>query len=182
MDPFVGEIRLMPYSFAPRGWAFCNGQTLPITQNPALFSLLGTQYGGDGRTTFALPNLQGRTYVGAGQGQGLTNYPQGTATGTESVTLTVQQMPAHTHDLSNTATMPVNGVLATQSTPSGNYYAPVSGNPFQYGIDPQANGMASDVLNGTASAVGGNQPHENRMPYLVLNYCIALVGIFPPRP
>ncbi|RYY14459.1 MAG: phage tail protein [Cytophagaceae bacterium] len=178
MDPFVGEIRLMAITFAPRGWAACQGQTMSIAQNTALFSLLGTQYGGDGRTTFGLPNLSGRTYVGAGQGAGLSPYPQGAATGTEGVTLTLDQMPAHTHTLTPT-TLPVNTGTGGQSTPVGGYYAQAPGST-PYSLDGGGN-MAPDVLTGMATPIGNGQAHENRMPFLTLQYCIATQGIFPQR-
>ena len=178
MDPFVGEIRLMPYSFAPRGWQLCDGSLLQIRQNTALFSLLGTRYGGDGQNTFAIPDLRGRAAVGMGQGPGLTNYPQGTKAGTEAVTLQLQQMPAHIHSMTGSATLPASTGSGAKSTPTGNYFAkePVE----QYGQAANG-GNTKPMLNGTTSAAGGGQPHENRMPFLVMNYCIALQGVFPQR-
>lgn len=167
-DPYLGEIRNFGFNFAPRGWAQCNGQVLPIAQNTALFSLLGTMYGGDGRTTFALPDLQGRTAIGAGQGQGRSPRVQGEAGGTESVTLTAPQVAPHTHPVSAstsaTAKSPADAVPGF--TAAGSSY-----------------GTTGDVTM-SASMVGpnaGGQPHDNMQPYLVTNWCIALEGIFPPR-
>ena len=168
----------MALSFAPKGWLACNGQSMSIPQNTALFSLLGTMYGGDGRTTFNLPDLRGRTYVGTGQGQGLTQYQPGMQTGAESETLQLGEMPAHTHTLTPT-TIPVSSGTAGQTTPA--YYAATSASEYDFDASTTVQ-MAGDVLTGTASAVGGNQPHENRMPVLALQYCIATQGIFPSRP
>ncbi|RAK67982.1 phage tail protein [Hymenobacter edaphi] len=180
MDPFVGEIRLMPYSFAPSGWMLCQGQIMQISRNTALFSLLGTQYGGDGKTTFALPDLRGRTYAGAGQGPGLSPYPQGAMLGSETETLLLTELPAHIHTLTPTA-MPANNNPAGQSTVSNGYYAAVpAGQSNQYALDGGAN-MAPDVLSGTAEPAGSGKAHENRMPFLVMNYCIAIQGVFPQR-
>ncbi|MCB2376438.1 tail fiber protein [Hymenobacter sp. BT635] len=180
MDPFVGEIRLVALNFAPRNWFFCQGQLLPIQQYTALFSLLGVAYGGDGRTTFALPDLRGRAVVGKGQGPGLSAYPQGSIVGTEAVTLTTAQMPAHLHTLSG-GTVPVSANNGTQTQPTGNYYA--ANSVEQYGQAIAAGGqMASTMLAGTTGITGGGNSHENRMPYLALNYIIAYTGIFPQRP
>lgn len=181
MDPFVGEIRLMAINFPPRGWLLCQGQLLAIQSNTALFALLGVQYGGDGRTTFGLPDLRGRTHVGAGQGAGLSQYPQGTITGTEGVTLQSTQMPAHTHTV-NPTTMPVSSSVGSQASPVNTYFAQAAGTPTpqQYGLDPGGN-MAADAITGNSGAIGGGQAHENRMPFLALEYCIATQGIFPQR-
>lgn len=176
MDPFVGEIRLISFPFAPRGWALCDGSLLPISQNTALFALLGTQYGGNGQSTFGLPDLRGRAVVGAGQGAGLTNYVQGASTGTESVTLLSPNLPAHTHALS--ATVPVSTAAGASSSPASGYFAAVNS---QYGDSAGGGNMAPALLNGNSAPAGSSQPHENRMPFLVLNYCIALQGIFPQR-
>jgi len=178
MDPFVGEIRLMAINFPPRGWAFCQGQLMPISQNTALFSLLGTTYGGDGRTTFGLPDLRGRTGVGVGQGPGLTNYPLGVKVGAESVTLQTSQLPAHTHAF--TSTVPTNSDLGTELTPTGGYLAAAT-SP-QYNENSGGQPMAADLVTGQSAAAGNGQAHENRMPFLALNYCIALQGVFPQRP
>ena len=161
-DPFAGEIRLFSFGFAPRNWALCNGQFLPINQNQALFSVLGTQYGGDGVTTFALPNLQGRVPVHQGQG-----FVVGNPGGEASHTLTINEMPAHNHPAygqsTATASAPAGAVWATNADPM---YAPV----------PNAVMSPNAIAN-----YGGSQPHENRPPYLVLNYIIALQGVFPSR-
>jgi microcystin-dependent protein len=171
-EPFLGQIILVPYNFAPRGWAFCNGQILPISQNTALFSLLGTTFGGNGQTTFALPDLRGRIPIGAGQGPGLQNYDLGQVGGSETQTLTIAEMPLHTHvveALNDTinASSPTNNFLATG--PRGtNLYAPQSTNTTT---------MSPLMI----LPAGGNQPFDIRDPYLTLNYCIALEGIFPSR-
>lgn len=168
-DAFVAEIRILPCNFAPRGWAFCNGQLLPISQNTALFSLVGTNYGGDGRTTFGLPNLQGRSAVGVGQGPGLSLYDVGQSGGSDAVTLLTPEMPAHGHTLNATAS-------ATTGNPAGAALAPPAGGQLEYRMPGNIAPMAGDSL----VPVGG-APHNNLQPYLVLNFCIALQGIFPPR-
>lgn len=166
MAPFVGEIRVVGFNFAPRGWALCNGQLLPISQNTALFSLLGTTYGGDGRSNFALPNLQGRAVMHPGNGPGLTPRYLGENGGTTSETLSQAQMPAHNHALNAASGS------ATTGTPSGaNSLA--AGTVNTYGA---ANNMVP-----MGEAVGGGQAHNNMQPYEVLNFVIALQGIFPPR-
>lgn len=168
-DAYIGTIALFAFDFAPRGWATCQGQILSISQNTALFSLLGTTYGGDGRTTFALPNLSGRTPIGAGQGPGLSPRYQGEQGGQEHVTLLQTEMPAHVHGV-NAA------VAATSKAPNGNLPA-VSSGGAAYG--PTASGaMGVHML----QMSGGSQPHPNMQPYLVGNWCIALEGIYPPRP
>lgn len=170
-EPFIGEIKLVPYNFAPRGWAFCNGQILSIAQNTALFSLLGTTYGGNGQTTFALPDLQGRIVVHRGQGPGLSDYVMGEVAGVENVTIDATTLPAHTH------TFQVNNAGAT-GTVAGGFVPAVStgtvGNV--YGTAAGGNMPAQSL-----STVGSGQPHTNLQPYLTLNYCIALEGIFPQR-
>jgi microcystin-dependent protein len=166
-EPFLGQIILVPYNFAPRGWAFCSGQILPIAQNTALFSLLGTTYGGNGQTTFALPDLRGRVPLSAGQGPGLSNYDLGQSAGTENVTLTVNQLPAHTHPLGASLSDP------TTQKPQNTYLA--NGNAYTAAAPDTSMGPLA-VQN-----TGGSQPHEILQPYLTLNYCIALEGIFPSR-
>jgi microcystin-dependent protein len=166
-EPFLGQIILVPYNFAPRGYAFCQGQILSIAQNTALFSLLGTTYGGNGQTTFALPDLRGRLALSSGQGPGLSNYSLGEQGGVESVTLIQQQMPQHQHAVA--ASM----VPAGDTKPANNYLAI---NGAYVATAPNAT-MGNQMIGFT----GGNQPHENREPYLCLNYCIALQGIFPSR-
>ena len=168
-EPFLGEIRLFPYNFAPRGWAFCQGQLLSIAQNTALFSLLGTTYGGNGQTTFALPDLRGRVPLSSGQGPGLSFYTLGEQGGVENVTLIQQQMPAHNHPLQ------VNNSGSATGRPSGGYPGQTSTNT--YAPSPDGTTFAAQAVSNS----GGGQPHENRQPYLALNYCIALEGIFPSR-
>lgn len=178
-DQFVAEIRIFPFNFAPIQWALCNGQLMPISQNAALFSLLGTAFGGDGRSTFGLPNLQGNVPVCMGQGPGLSQYFIGEQGGSQTVTLTANENPTHNH-LVNVST-----AEATTADPSGNVFA--NGN---YEVSRTQKGAielytptaANVTLKPTAiDPVGGSQPHNNLMPYLTLNFCIALQGIFPPR-
>lgn len=177
-EPFIGQICLFGFNFAPRGWALCNGQLLPIAQNTALFSLLGTTYGGDGSSTFALPNLQSRVVVGQGQGPGLSSYSMGQTGGAESVTLLSTQMPSHNHQLNAS-----NSTGAT-NTPTNNVLAASYG-ALEDGTQVTVNtysGSANTTLSPSSiGAAGGNQPHENRQPFLTMNYCIALQGIFPSR-
>jgi microcystin-dependent protein len=171
MDPFVAEIRMFPFNFAPRGWAFCNGQLLPISQNTALFSLLGTTYGGDGKTTFGLPNLQGRSAMHAGQGPGLPDYMLGETGGSETVTLQQSEMPAHTH-----AWMASNQ-SAEDRTPANEFVARATGGNL---YTTSTNGL-TPMASGAIASAGGGQPHNNMQPYLTVNFCIALQGIYPPR-
>lgn len=167
VTPNIGEILLVPYNFAPRGWAFCQGQLISISQNTALFSLLGTTYGGDGRTTFALPDLRGRSPLGFGQGPGLQSYDIGQSGGEETVTLTLSQIPSHSHAaFGRTST-------ATTAIPSGAVWATET----RLNIYSSSGGTAM----APSGVIGGNQPHDNMSPYLTLNYVIALQGIFPPR-
>jgi microcystin-dependent protein len=168
-EPFVGEIRIFAASFAPAGWALCQGQLLPISQNETLFNLIGTTYGGDGQSTFALPDLQGRLPVHAGQGPGISqSYQIGEKFGVEQVTLTTQQIPQHNHML--TATQKAG----TAVNPGGNLLSNSQGpQPYlQEGPDGQLNAQA-------IQPAGGSQPHENMQPYLGINYIISLFGIFP---
>lgn len=169
-EPFIGEVRSFGFNFAPVGWAQCNGQLLSIAQNTALFSILGTTYGGDGRTNFALPDLQGSVPMGAGQGSGLSDRPLGEHGGTETEVLTAQQIPSHNHAANAQAG---NG---NQPAPAGNFWAQDLGGSKEYGDDG-----SSQMAAGAVGATGGGQPHNNLQPYQVLNYCIALTGIFPPR-
>lgn len=179
MDPFVGEIRLLPYSYAPNNWALCQGQLIPIQQNTALFSLLGTTYGGDGRTTFALPDLRGRVAVHAGQGPGLSNYSLGEITGTPTETLSSAEMPMHTHAL--TGTVKVSSVNGGAISPANGVWGGSPGHD-EYAEEQGTSPLAADLITGISAPAGGGQPHENMMPYLALNYCIALSGVFPQRP
>ena len=162
-EPFIGEIQVFAFQYAPKGWALCNGQLLPISQNQALFALLGTTYGGDGRTTFALPNLQGRVPLGVGAG-----YVQGQQAGEESQMLIAPEMPAHTHT-------PLAS-LAAASSPS-----PADATWTNMGTANYASGPNTQMAGSAIVAAGGSQPHENRSPYLTVNFCIALQGIFPSR-
>ncbi|HEY4016708.1 MAG TPA: tail fiber protein [Polyangiaceae bacterium] len=182
MDPFVGEIRVFPFDYAPRGWAQCNGQLMPITQNQALFAVIGTTYGGDGRTTFGLPSLQGRVPLGTGQGPGLTNRALGATGGSPTVTLVGTQLPMHTHAVAVVSTevsaqatnVPGETTVfgkAEQKT-GANVYVSVGSPP------PTAVAMSQAAI----SPTGGSQPHNNMQPYLPLNFCIAIQGVYPARP
>jgi microcystin-dependent protein len=173
-DPFVAEIRMMATNFAPTGWAMCNGQLLPISQNTALFSLLGTMYGGDGRSNFALPNLQGAVPIGTGQGQGLSERFQGEESGVQTVTLLQSEIPVHAHTLMGNANIadvydPAPTRVLARSSP-GNLY--------------QSNtGANTTTMNFAAIGIAGSSlPHQNMMPTLAVTFCIALQGVFPARP
>lgn len=170
MDPFVAEIRIFCGSFAPRGWAICNGQLLPISQNTALFSLLGTTYGGDGIATFALPDLRGRAPMAWGQASGLSDRFIGESLGEETATLTEGQMPLHSHTLTGIAN-------ATQANPDAFHGL---GNAAIYAAP--GGGATVAMAAGAIGATGGSQPHNNRQPYLAMNFIIALQGFYPPRP
>jgi microcystin-dependent protein len=168
-EPFIAEIRMVPFNFAPRGWALCNGQLIPISQNTALFSLIGTFYGGDGRTTFALPNLQGAAPMHQGQGPGLTPRVLGETGGSETVTLLPTQIPAHTHPL-------------TGSGDDANTLSPAGASPAVAGVPQYRPDQNTAMAPGALGTAGGGQPHNNLQPYLTVNFVIALQGIFPPRP
>jgi microcystin-dependent protein len=173
-SPFVAEIRIWACNFAPTGWAQCNGQLLPISQNTALFSLLGTFYGGDGKSTFALPNLEGSVpiHVGGSQpGPGLSNYSLGQQGGSETVTLLQSEIPAHGHSLNASKSD------ATDRVPTGKLPANGLGGIVAYAAPGALTQFSPNALGPT----GGDLPHNNLMPYLVLNFCIALQGVFPPR-
>jgi microcystin-dependent protein len=170
-DPFVAEVRIFPFNFPPKGWAFCDGQILPLSQNTALFSLLGTTYGGDGKSNFALPNVQGNCVVHPGQGAGLTLRDLGEEGGSETVTLLQSEIPAHNH------------IVQGNDLSTADNNAP--GNTLILGI-AQSNVYTNAAANNTMSlqtlaVTGGSLPHNNMMPYLTLNFCIALQGVFPPR-
>ena len=173
-DPFVAEIRIFPFNFAPKGWAFCDGQLLPLSQNTALFSLLGTTYGGDGKSTFALPDLQGSAAMHPGQGQGLSLRDLGEIGGSENVTLLTSEMPFHTHTLMGFNQLgdqfgpDANGTFVLTRSAGGAVYNTTVNPLVQFA--PQA-----------LSPAGGSLPHNNMQPYLTLNFCIALQGVFPPR-
>ena len=170
-DPFVAEIRIFGFNFAPKGWAFCNGQILPISQNTALFSLLGTTYGGDGKSNFALPNLQGNAPMQPGQGSGLSLHDLGEMGGSDTVTLIENEIPSHTH------TMRASLDDADLSIPqAGRSLAKASANLYSPG------GGTSPLAFQALTPAGGSLPHNNLQPYLTLNFCIALQGVFPARP
>src|SRR5688572_2928769 len=172
MDPLLASIILFAGNFAPRGWALCQGQLLSIAQNTALFSLLGTTYGGNGQTTFALPDLQGRAPIGTGQGPGLSNVDLGEVGGTENVTLTVSEMPAHTHTL-NAVTDAGDTSVATNA---------LNANTGALDREYKAATTANTSMHSSAiSVTGGSQPFSTRPPYLGMNYIIAMEGIFPSR-
>jgi microcystin-dependent protein len=168
--PFIGEVKIVAFNFAPKGWALSNGQILAINQNAALFSLLGTTYGGNGTTTFALPNLQSRVPIHFGQGPGRSAFSQGQMGGEENHTLFSTEMAPHTHTLNGSSN------LGSQSTPT-NAILGATGDPLYRGSASQF----AQLNGGTIGNSGGNQPHTNLQPYLVLNFVIALVGIFPSR-
>lgn len=169
-EPFVGEIRMFAGNFAPRGWAFCDGQLLAVSQNDALFSLLGTIYGGDGRTTFGLPDLRGRIPIHAGTGPGLSPRNLGAKFGSEKETITVNQLPSHRHDWQ------ASSGAAQQGSPVGNALASPTGNIYRQNPSAFANLSTKTVPN-----VGGSRSHTNLMPYLCIHFIIALVGIYPSR-
>jgi microcystin-dependent protein len=183
-NPFVAEIRIFPFNFPPTGWAFCDGQILPISQNTALFSLLGTTYGGDGKSTFALPDMQGNLPMQPGQGQGLSLRDLGEMSGVESVTLLQSEIPVHNHNFQ------CSNNDAASADPTGNFLAKGSwdngGNAgvIAYFGATTATPAPTPVVMAlqAASPAGGGLPHNNMQPYLTLNFCIALQGIFPQRP
>ena len=170
-EPFVGEIRMFAGNFAPRGWAFCDGQLLAVSQNDALFSLLGTIYGGDGRTTFGLPDLRGRLPIHSGTGPGLSARRLGAKGGAEKVTLTVNQLSSHRHDWR------ASGSAATERLPTNAVYAQHGASDFYRTNSAQDVNMNSGVVGN----VGGSQSHTNLMPFLCIHFIIALVGIYPSR-
>jgi microcystin-dependent protein len=172
-DPFVAEIRIFPFNFAPTGWAFCDGQLLPISQNTALFSLLGTTYGGDGKSNFALPDLQGNAPMHPGQGPGLSLHDLGEIGGSATVTLIESEIPSHPHSMNGQGSNanlndPANAVMA-RPFGGGNLYK----TPAGAALVP----LSAQSISGN----GGDMPHNNLMPYLTLSFCIALQGVFPPR-
>ena len=173
-DQFLAEIRIFGFNFPPRGWAQCNGQLLPISQNTALFSLLGTMYGGDGKSTFALPDLQGSVPVAAGQVSGLSSQVPGQMGGSATVTLLESEIPAHPH------TAQAVSVFASSNDASARLLARPFGGGFLYA--PGSGGTLVQLHPTAVGPAGSSQPHNNLMPYVVVSFCIALQGIFPPRP
>lgn len=169
-DPFVGEIKINAFGFAPRGWSTCDGQVMTMNQNAALYALLGTYYGGDGKTTFCLPDLRGRTPVHFGVSPSGTTYNIGTAAGAETVTIAISTMPNHNHQCFGVA------VAANKAPPTGNFYAQPSVNIY---VSPPS--ALTPLHPSTVSSAGGGQAHNNMQPSLTLNFCIATVGYFPPR-
>src|SRR5260370_40534289 len=172
MDAFVAEIRIFPFNCAPKGWAFCDGQILPLSQNTALFSLLGTTYGGDGKSNFALPNMQGNAPMHPGQGPGLSLHDLGESSGSDTVTLLESEMPGHSHSV-----MTFVG-QATSPNPAPNVGLARARGFNAYSTTTTGLNQMSD---NTVAPAGGDQPHNNLMPYLTLNFCIALQGVYPPR-
>lgn len=169
-DPFVAEIRIFPFNFAPKGWAWCDGQLMPLSQNTALFSLLGTTYGGDGKSTFALPDLQGRAPMHPGQGPGLSLHDLGETGGSETVTLLESEIPAHSHTLKASESDGLERLPSAQMFATG------------IGISMfQTPGALVQLSPNAVTPAGGDQPHNNMMPYLTFYFCIALQGVFPPR-
>ena len=169
-DPFVAEIRIFPFNFAPKGWAWCDGQLLPLSQNTALFSLLGTTYGGNGKSNFALPDLQGRAPMHPGQGPGLSLHDLGETGGSETVTLLESEIPSHSHAMS------VSQADATEGTAPGQRFATGIGIGM-YAVPGAVVPLSPNAL----APAGGDQPHNNLQPYLTFYFCIALQGVFPPR-
>jgi microcystin-dependent protein len=174
MDPFVAEIRIFPFNFAPKGWAFCDGQILPLSQNTALFSLLGTTYGGDGKSNFALPNMQGNAPMHPGQGPGLSLHDLGETGGSDTVSLLESEIPSHNHAL-RASNQPGEDAAAVNEALGRS----VGANLYK----DNSNGNATPVTmdNRMIAPAGGDQPHNNMQPYLTMNFCIALQGVFPPR-
>jgi microcystin-dependent protein len=174
-NPFIGEIRMFGGNFAPAGWALCKGDLVPIAENDALFTLLGTIYGGDGENTFALPDIRGRVPIHMGQGAGLTNRVIGEMAGVESVTLTTQQIPIHTH------TMQCDTLGAESATPANSIHGTeTAGNAAVYKVDVDiAPELIQPMPASAIGPVGGSQPHENRMPFVAVTFIISLFGIFP---
>ncbi|UHG93779.1 phage tail protein [Spirosoma oryzicola] len=177
MEPYIGEIRIFPGNFAPVGWLYCNGQSVNISDYQALFQLIGTTYGGDGQTKFALPNLQGRAVVGQGAGQGLSTYVLGQQAGQEAVTVTANQMPVHQHAV-QVSTQAHVGAPA-QVSPNGAYFGDQGEAAYQSTAGSAT--LATDAVIGQTSSSGGGQPHTNLQPYLVINYIIATDGIYPTQ-
>jgi len=182
INPVIAQVTLFAGNFAPRNWAFCNGQIMSIAQNTALFSLIGTIYGGNGVNTFALPDLRGRVAIHAGQGPNLQNHVQGENGGTPVITLTINNLPAHTHTLDAlTGGQAASSLPGTTDIANGNYPAMVNGSGNAYSTSPSAAKMAASPATSTTVASGGSQPFSIMPPYLGMNYIICLFGVFPSR-
>ncbi|MEM1326682.1 MAG: tail fiber protein [Bacteroidota bacterium] len=184
MEPILGQLQLFAFNFAPRGWAMCNGQLLSISQYSALFSLLGTTYGGDGRSTFALPDLRGRVPIHFQQSPGLSNYALGQRGGVEQTALTIEQMPSHTHQFTGSVSLKAADERADSSRASNDGFAAITDGSAIYANDPTFDN--NSIIQGLQSdfgldAAGGGIPHDNRPPFLAMNWCIALMGIYPSR-
>jgi microcystin-dependent protein len=177
--PLLGQVKMVGFNFAPRGYYPCDGSLRSIANDSALFALLGTTYGGDGQTTFAMPDLRGRMPIHQGTGPGLSSYVMGQAAGTEAVTLLSTQLPAHTHALTQSVSNPCQGGAGNTKNPTGNYHAADSGTEA-FSTTQNAT-MSTISASSTVSPVGGNQPHQNMPPYLCVNFVIAAEGIFPTR-
>jgi len=175
-NPFVAEVRIFPFNFAPVGWAFCNGQILPLSQNTALFSLLGTTYGGDGQSNFALPNLQGNAPMHPGQGPGLSLHDLGETGGSDTVSLLESEIPSHTHSINCIDGSRVGGQTGQPANSTLVKTGGIPTNAYTSGVTQNQTMNANMV-----APAGGDQPHNNLMPYLTLNFCIAMQGVFPPR-
>ena len=173
MDPYVAEIRIFPFNFAPTGWALCDGQILPLSQNTALFSLLGTTYGGDGKSNFALPNMQGNAPMHPGQGPGLSLHDLGETGGSDTVSLLESEIPSHNHP------MQAFGGLGNRLIPVGNAIARETGATTYVPCSPTP--ATAPMASQSIAPAGGDQPHNNMQPYLTLNFCIALQGVYTPR-
>jgi microcystin-dependent protein len=178
-QPLLGNVKMVGFNFPPVGYLRCDGSLQSIAQNSALFALLGTTYGGNGQTTFAMPDLRGRMPIHQGTGPGLSTYVMGQQAGAETVTLLSTQLPTHTHALTQSVSNPCQGGAGNTKNPTGNYYAADSGTEA-YSTTATAT-MSTISASSTVSAVGGNQPHENMPPYLCVNFVIAAEGIFPSR-
>jgi microcystin-dependent protein len=183
-EPFLGQVEVFSFNFAPKNWTFCAGQLLPINQNQALFALLGTTYGGNGQTNFGLPELRGRVPIGWGQGQGLSNYVLGEKGGEEAHTLNVNEMASHNHSLNVDTTVPAtsNTDVPSTSVVLGNTVGKQTGVANPFALTLYTSGAPGGTLDPhSIGFTGGGQGHNNIMPYLTLNFCIALVGVFPSR-
>lgn len=178
MEPYIGEIRIFAGTFAPVGWLYCNGALVQISENPALFQLIGTTYGGDGQTTFAVPNMAGRVVVGQGQAPGLTNYVMGQMQGTEQVTLTNLNLPVHNHPLTASVSV-LTGAATGQNSPNQAYFSDKG--PTAYSTTVGTGALAPAAMTGTMTPAGSSMPHSNVQPVTAINYIICTEGIYPTQ-